>query len=54
MKYYTLQIAALENPTEAFRNIIKLSKNKPSTFSSLHFFLLEALSTMNLHQQNNK
>lgn len=36
MKYYSLQIAALENLTEAFRNIIKLSKNKPRTF--LHFF----------------
>lgn len=39
MKYYTLQIAALEILTEAFRNIIKLSKNKPRTFRLCNFFL---------------
>lgn len=53
-KYEILQIAALENLTEAFKNIIKLSKNKPRTFSSLQFFPHKALSTIKLHQQNNK
>lgn len=39
MKYNTLQIAALENITEAFRNIIKLGKNKSRTFPLCNFFL---------------
>lgn len=37
MKYFTVQIAALGNLTDAFRNIIKLSKYKPGTFSFAFF-----------------
>lgn len=51
MKYYTLQIAVLEKLTEAFRNIIKLSRNNPgllflAAFSQEHFFYTD--------QQNDK
>lgn len=49
----TLQITALENLIEAFRIIIKLTKHKVGTFPHC-IFTQEALSTMNLQQQQNQ
>lgn len=42
MKYYILQIAALENPTEALRNIIKFrEKNKITPPKMFVFFFIQ-------------
>lgn len=48
MKYYILQIAALENPTEALRNIIKFrEKNKITPPKMFVFFFIQFRTYVN-------